>query len=382
MKKYKHMCKMCRKEFDSESDDAKYCSRECYAQHRLVNSKVKTIKCPICCNMFKQKRSNQIFCSVACRVKSTENKEKCVCDYCGQTFWRKPSEVEKHNAHYCSKECQMSGMYWSQADTKILQDNYGKVPYEDMVGLFSTPKDVDAIKRRAVYIGLTESRKWTQDEINILIKYYPAVPVQDVMAMLPNKTLLSIRGQAKAQGLKSFYYLRRIYTIAEEEYLKNNYLNKSNEELGEALGREPNAIGQHLWVLGLKRPHCVDNYTGIAEYVRAHLYAWKNEVRERNNYTCALTGVRSNIVIHHIYGFNLLLAETISNIDLPIYDDLTQYSEQQLSQLVDEFLSLQEYYGQYICITENIHKHFHSIYGCGNNTQQQWIEFVDTYYKQ
>lgn len=372
---------MCQKTFYSDYSDAKYCSKKCYTDFRHNNSKVKTIQCPICGKLFRQKRTNQVFCSVECRAKSTENKLECVCSYCGKVFYRKPSEAEKHKNNYCSKECQKNGMYWSQSDTLVLKNNYGKISYEDMINLFSTPKDIDSIKRRAVYIGLTESRKWTQEEIDILVKNYSNIPIQNVMELLPNKTLFSIRGQAKAQNLKSFYYLSRIYTSEEEEYLKNNYLDKTNEELGEYLNREPSAIGQHLWSLGLKRPHCVDNYTSLSEYVRAHLYTWKNEVREKANYTCALTNVRSNIIVHHIYGFNLLLMETINNLQFPLYEDLTKYSEEQLNQLVEEFIYLQEYYGQYICISEDIHRQFHSIYGCGNNTPQQWDEFVNTYYK-
>ena len=380
MAKYKHICKQCNKEFSDYFQTALFCSRKCYYDNKNQNLKYGKIICPICGTEFKQQRSNHIFCSVQCRVKATEKKMECTCNYCGKSFLRKESEVIKNKRHYCSEECKCKGMYWSEEDTNLLIANFKTMPYKEMVDIFSSQKTVDEIKRRAIYIGLTESQQWKQEDIDILIKYYPTVPIQKVMDLLPNKTLLSIRGQAKTQNLKSFYYLSRIYTYDEEEYLRNNYLSKTNEQLGEILNRRPSAIEQHLWVMGLKRPRCADSYTTVAEYVRSRLYMWRNSVKEANNYTCALSGSRSNIVVHHIYGFNLILTEAMDNINLPLYEDITKYSDTELNMLVGEVLSLQEHYGQYICITERIHKQFHGIYGYGANTKEQWDEFVNTYY--
>jgi hypothetical protein len=380
MGKHQHQCKMCGKSFENYFEVALFCSKDCNKAYRKENSKCKNIICPICNTEFKQKHAKQIFCSVECRIKATENKQKCTCDYCGKLFYRKESEVIKSKHHYCSEECKRHGMYWSDEDIELLVKNFNMMTCKEMVNIFSKPKTVREIERKAISIGLTESKKWSQEEIDILIKNYSSSSIQNVMSLLPNRTLLAIRGQAKVQNLKSFYYLSRLYTNDENEYLKNNYLNKSDEELALYLSREVGAVKQHLWVLGLKRPYCLDNYTNIAEYVRSRLYEWKNHVRKQSNYTCAITGEHSNLVIHHIYGFNLLLAEAIDNIEFPIYDNMSEYSDEKLDELVEEFLSLQEYYGQYICISENVHKHFHSIYGCGNNTKQQWDEFVNTHY--
>ena len=60
---------------------------------------------------------------------------------------------------------------------------------------------------------------------------------------------------------------------------------------------------------------------------------------------------------------------------------ISDYSDDQLDKIFTTFYDLQESYKSYICITEEIHKQFHSIYGYGNNTKQQWDEFIETYYK-
>ena len=54
----------------------------------------------------------------------------------------------------------------------------------------------------------------------------------------------------------------------------------------------------------------------------------------------------------------------------------------ELDKIFNTFYSLQESYKNYICLTESVHKQFHAIYGYGNNTEEQWNEFVNKYYKQ
>lgn len=39
----------------------------------------------------------------------------------------------------------------------------------------------------------------------------------------------------------------------------------------------------------------------------------------------------------------------------------------------------QEYYGDYICISESVHEQFHRQYGKGGNTREQWNEFIKYY---
>lgn len=277
----------------------------------------------------------------------------------------------------------MVGMFWSEEDTDVLKDNYRKMSYKEMSenNIFSTFKTVDEIRRRAGYIGILSSREWSDEEIDILKNNYDKVSRDELMSMLPNRTRPSILSKARIMGLKSKFYLTHKYSKEEMEYLKNNYLTKSNEELGKELNRTSLGIAQRLLILDLHRPTEIDNYKTIKKYVRCRLTPWRDRVRELNNYTCSLTGVRTNIIVHHIRGFNLLLYEAIENLDFPIYEDISKYNQNQLDELLNEFLEVQESYHSYICINEDIHRKFHKEYGYGNNTEEQWNEFVNKYYK-
>ena len=381
MGKYVHICKMCGKKFEDYSESTKFCTRNCYNKYRKENGKLKDVACPVCDKIFRQSYVGQVFCSIECRVKSTENKVECICNNCGKLFFRKRSEVDKCSNHYCSVECRNAALWWSDDDTKILKDNFGKMSYKDMVNIFSTFKTVDEIKRRAIYIGLTSSRVWSDDEIKILIENYSTNSMHDVMSLLPNRSRSSILGQARVLNLKSFFYLSHTYSQEEDDYLIENYLDKSNDELGKYLHRSSNGIAQHLYVLNLHRPTVIDSYNDLKNYVRSRLSSWKESVRKLCNYTCELTGTHSNIVIHHIRGFNLLISETMDMLDFPMYENISEYSQQQLDMFLETFFQIQDTYHSYICINEDVHKKFHGIYGYGNNTEEQWNEFVNTYYK-
>jgi hypothetical protein len=65
---------------------------------------------------------------------------------------------------------------------------------------------------------------------------------------------------------------------------------------------------------------------------------------------CEVTGETDNLVIHHLYSFNT---------HPELGNDLTNM----------------------VRITETVHKAFHKEYGYGNNTPQQWEEFVNNYTK-
>lgn len=380
MGKHKHICKRCGKDFEDYFETTKFCSRDCFDQYRKENSKYKNIICPICGTEFKQERKNHMFCSVACRIKATENKVDCICEHCGKPFTRKLSEVDKNKHHYCSVECKKKDMYWSEEDTQILKDNFGILSYKEMENIFSVPKTVEAIKRRAIYIGLTSPQFWTEEEVDILIHNYPYRPFKEVMALLPNRTQSSILGQARVQNIKSYYYSSRIYSDEENEYLKNNYLEKDNEELAYVLNRTVSGIAQRLLLLDLHRPTEINNYKTLVAYVRQRIVPWRDSVRQKCNYICEVTGKRSNVIVHHIRGFNLLFNETIEILDFPVYEDITMYNQKQLDEFVETFLELQESYGQYICIREEVHKEFHGMYGYGNNTLEQWEDFINKYY--
>ena len=73
---------------------------------------------------------------------------------------------------------------------------------------------------------------------------------------------------------------------------------------------------------------------------------WRVKCFERDNYTCKVTGKKGGkLVVHHLYSYN-------------------------------KYRCLRTVVENGITISEEIHKQFHLIYGYGDNTLEQWEEFI------
>lgn len=379
-------CEYCNTEYEIGycfKDTQRFCSRECYNNYKNENSKKMKRICPVCNKEFFTTIDTQYLCSNKCKGLSQRVREQCTCEVCGKIFERIKSEVDKNKHHYCSDECRMNAIKWNEHDLNILRKYYNKVSNYEIQSKLTKKWSIDAICRKAQLLGLGIDRKWTESEEQILKDSYPTKSISEVKKLLSNKTLSSIRGKARSMNLLSKFYLDGVYTEEEIEFIKNNYLNMTDNELAEQLNRTKLAVAQKLYLLDLHRPKDIKKtgYKDLIEFMRSRLYVWKNDVRSYYNFTCQVTGEKSNLIIHHIRGFNLLFTETIEVLNFPIYENFTDYTDEELDNFVEKFFEIQDYYNAYTCITEFVHKQFHSIYGYGNNTEDQWAEFLSIYYK-
>lgn len=380
------VCEYCGKTyfiFKCYENTQKYCSRECFEKYRDENARKNQPRiCEYCGKTFYTDSKIHKYCSYECSAKAQQKRITCTCEYCGKEFDRIVSEVEKNNKHYCSNACRIFDKQWSEHDRNILREYYRKIPNKDILPLLSKKYNEKALRSEAGRLGLYQSRLWTDEEIDLFKSLYPTVPMKDVLKAFPERTETSLLGMARKLNIKSYFYNKQIYTNEEIQYLKDNYLSKTNKELAEELLRTSSSISQRLRILGLQRPFDPKTvcYKEINDYVRTCIQPWRNHYKQECNYTCCITGKRSNIVVHHCRGFNLLIEETIDILDFQLLDNFGDYSTKDLERFVEKFIELQEYYGEYVCITEEVHKLFHKNYGYGNNTIEQWNEFVMNYH--
>lgn len=377
-------CCYCHKPFlasKSVFETRKFCSMECYDKFRAEKEKLRKIICPTCGKEFSTYHKNQVYCSAECFGISIRKRQKCVCDNCGEEFERKKSEAEKSDKHFCSSECRVNYYQWSDKDVQALRDNYRKIKTSNIQKILSKAYSPKAISSEAIRLGITKTREWSDDEVKILVENYPTKPMSEVLMLLPERTLHSVIGKARTLKLQSYFYTTRIYSPQDVQYLRDNYLTKTNAELACILNRDAYGVEQKLRNIGLYRPFELkkDGYKNLEVFVRAKIYTWAQNIKKLNNYTCCVTGKRSNIILHHCRSFNLLFQETIDTLNFEIKDNFSEYSDDELNLFPATFLDLQECYGEYVCVNENIHKLFHKCYGYGDNTIEQWNEFVENY---
>ena len=104
------------------------------------------------------------------------------------------------------------------------------------------------------------------------------------------------------------------------------------------------------------------SYNDLSEYIRRNNLEWKEKSMKNCNYKCVLTGNRFDD-IHHIYGLNLILKETLKDLNINIKETMDDYTDQELRLILDAFRTKQNNYPLGVCLTSDIHKQFHDKYG-------------------
>ena len=129
---------------------------------------------------------------------------------------------------------------------------------------------------------------------------------------------------------------------------------------------------------GEKNSNWNGGITEINDYLRKIIDSWKTDSFKLFDYKCSITKDKKDCIIHHLYSFSNIVKEIheLNNID--VKKCICDYTEQELDVLKDECLKLHYKYGLGVCLTKEIHKEFHKMYGYGNNTPEQFYEFYKT----
>ena len=80
--------------------------------------------------------------------------------------------------------------------------------------------------------------------------------------------------------------------------------------------------------------------------------------------------------IHHLYGMNLILKETLEELSMIEKEHFEDYTENELNIIVNKFYEVQSRYPLGVCLSKEIHKDFHDKYGYGNNTPEQFEKYL------
>lgn len=126
------------------------------------------------------------------------------------------------------------------------------------------------------------------------------------------------------------------------------------------------------------------NYKGgeseIIDYFRKLIKEWKKDILKKYNYKCFLTGASTDLVIHHLVSFSNILKETIEELNLEMRRKIKDYSEHEFEMITNKFLE-KHTTDIGVVLSRKVHNKFHNIYGMGNNTKEQFDEFINNFYK-
>lgn len=225
---------------------------------------------------------------------------------------------------------------------------------------------------------LSNRKKWTSDEIEILKNNYSLMPIVDIMKMLPGRTYDAIINKAKKLSLKSYIRQQQLYSADDICFIKSNWETMSDEEMAILLGRTRRAIKAVRNNIGLFRQDMEkSHYENLLKFLRGQIYQWKRDSMENCNFQCVLTGSK-NFEIHHIISFNIIVKNFILEYDITLKDNFEDYTTNELNNLSKMFLQYHNTYPLGVCIDKNLHTLFHKMYGDINN-EEQWNNFVQKF---
>lgn len=117
--------------------------------------------------------------------------------------------------------------YWTEEEVEILKSNYPKIGIKGCKGLLPN-KSVRSITAKAWALGVKKSGRivkktipWTDEEIEILKRYYPTLGAKGCKELLPNRDVKAIQAKTSKLGLR--WEMGSSWTDEEIEILKKNY---------------------------------------------------------------------------------------------------------------------------------------------------------------
>ena len=129
------------------------------------------------------------------------------------------------------------------------------------------------------------------------------------------------------------------------------------------------------WKMGYK-----GGVTPISQYLRHLNIQWYEDCKQKANYTCQLTdkhGCKLNT--HHLKAFSTIVIEAHNLHNIQIKDQVKDYTQEELKLLEEYVGSWHKDNSNAVVLSEDVHKLFHSLYGKGENTPEQFEEFKQRY---
>lgn len=266
-----------------------------------------------------------------------------------------------------------------------------------------------------------KSEIWTNKEDKLLIEIYADNTNEEISLLFPNRTVKALVDRARLLGLsksniareKQYKNHSRIMkvnsawigrTVSEEEKenLSNNMKRKwendresmlknaqyeRTPEIRKAISDKAKERG--AWVgesnprhlnplIGSTNGNWKGGITPLLFWLRNQLDDWKQESMKFHNYTCVLSGKNFD-EIHHLVSFKEIINIALNELNYSKTKTLEEYSDKELETLRYKIIEINNSFGLGVCLTKEIHKLFHDLYGYGDNSPEQFEEFTNRY---
>ena len=235
------------------------------------------------------------------------------------------------------------------------------------------------ISYKKKYDGTISRNKWNDEEVETIKKYYSKIPMDEMLKLLPNRNKDMIVNKASRLGIPSYSKVNSKWTEKEIQYIIDNWKIQPDKLIANELGKTFRAVKAKREELKLYRQDMESNsYNTLSKYLRGQNQKWKKDSMKSSNYKCVLTGSK-NFEIHHLYGVSNIISDILNEYEEYKDKPFEEYSDEDLSFILEQFLLEQSKYPLGECIDKRLHTLFHSMYGQYYNTPEQWKQFKQDY---
>ena len=126
---------------------------------------------------------------------------------------------------------------------------------------------------------------------------------------------------------------------------------------------------------GKKNPGWKGGISPINIHLRDYIKPWKIYSMKHSNYKSVISKKPFKHIHHVNKNFSEILELTFKISNIEIKETIEEYTSEELEKLEKICLMLHYLFGPGVCLTEEEHKLFHSLYGKHDNTKEQFEEF-------
>lgn len=291
-----------------------------------------------------------------------------------------PDRTKAQITHKASKlKISRDVAFWSANDINILHDGFNHgLSTREIAKLLDNKYNESAICTKATKLGLRRRRPWSEDEKELLKQVYEVVDSNELQNLFPNRDLNAVQDMGRKLGLHSYNYLCRLWSAEDDMYIIAHWLTMNDADMANQLCRTQRAVKWRREKLGLIK----ETPVGVYEYLRKYLWkenrSWRIASIKACDYKCVVTGGRFDDV-HHLYGSNLIVLQALTELGLE-YQKVSDYTNEELERIAQKYAELNMQYPLGVCLTSDIHTQFHKEYGYGDNTPDQFFDFIKKHY--
>lgn len=196
---------------------------------------------------------------------------------------------------------------------------------------------------------------------------YKIIKWTTVTSAFDNKGYELVSSQDEYKSNKS--YMRFVCSKHRDlgiQKVKYNCLDQSKDNCYSCMCEAKRAEKSHHWQGGK---------TTLTTYLRDMINPWKLDSMKNCGFLCVLSGEKRNWKIHHLHSFSKIVDETFNELKLDIKPNIGDYTDEEIESISQKILQIHYRYPLGLCIREDLHKLFHSLYGNRSNTPKDFEEF-------